>query len=109
MKNLSAGIGPQRETSSACERSEPKTRVLKGRNILAWAKAGGRRPRYGAQEQFHLFFSIRFGAPRFCAPNRMEKKRGRPQKTSFTQYLLVEAAGLLSLVVHNDQEVVAPP
>ena len=54
----------QRETHQPCERSEPKTRVLKGQNILAWGKAEGRRPRYDAQKQFPLFFSIRFGAPR---------------------------------------------
>ena len=72
----------QRETQQPCERSEPQTRVLKGRNILAWGKAGGRRPRYSAQKQFPLFFSIRFGAPRLLRA-KPDGKKERPASKDF--------------------------
>jgi hypothetical protein len=87
----------QRENHQPCERSEPKTRVLKGRNILAWGKAEGRRPRYGAQAQFPLFFSIRFGAPRLLRAKPDGKKEGTPSKDFLYAVLKYDEVGFTSI------------
>jgi hypothetical protein len=48
--------------------------------MLAWGKAEGRRPRYGAQENLPLFFSIRFGAPRLQRAKPDGKKESAAAK-----------------------------